>query len=489
MLSDNPMFLLTSLDLSTAPVVCESNCACPNPGDMSIRQKTISLDEHALYQLAPTYTDRVAQRFFVAVGPWSNAGIAVFNQPVHDLLNTFQQPRSLLDGAYRAGNSPGRLNTARRLAQIGLLQCTDVIAKPPQFQSRTLTAWLHVTNTCNLQCPYCYVSKTNEQMTLQVGLRAVDAVFRSALANRFQRVELKYAGGEPTLNFDLVLALHDHARYLANQHTLGLDDIVLSNGVALTDEMIEQMQNRGIRLMISLDGVGKDHDALRSFADGRGSFDQVEQTLDRLAMYNFNPCISITVSARNLGGLPQTVEYALERGLPFNLNFYRENDCASTFDGLVSDEEPIIAAMQSVLSIIESRLPSYNLGALVDLVRLDSPHDRACGLGNTYLAINHRGGVAQCHMSLSRTVTDIRVADPLRIIREGCSSWNLSVETKAECQNCMLRFWCGGGCPLSTYRAKGRLDARSPKCKIYQALFPQLIRLEGLRILKYCNPA
>ena len=42
---------------------------------------------------------------------------------------------------------------------------------------------------------------------------------------------------------------------------------------------------------------------------------------------------------------------------------------------------------------------------------------------------------------------------------------------------------CGGA--LEAYRATGRYDVKSPNCNIYKALFPEALRLEGLRLLKY----
>ena len=40
---------------------------------------------------------------------------------------------------------------------------------------------------------------------------------------------------------------------------------------------------------------------------------------------------------------------------------------------------------------------------------------------------------------------------------------------------------------VQTYRATGRYDVKSPNCNIYQALYPQAMRLEGLRLLKYLD--
>ena len=36
-----------------------------------------------------------------------------------------------------------------------------------------------------------------------------------------------------------------------------------------------------------------------------------------------------------------------------------------------------------------------------------------------------------------------------------------------------------------THRATGRYDIQSPNCNIYKAIYPEAVRLEGLRLLKY----
>ena len=115
-------------------------------------------------------------------------------------------------------------------------------------------------------------------MSLEQGNRSIDAIFRSAIANGFGRVKLKYAGGEASLNFPLVLVLHQYALQLAERHGLELQSVLLSNGVAVGKSMIREMLAHGIRLMISLDGVNEHHDAQRPFVNGQGSFRYVEQT-------------------------------------------------------------------------------------------------------------------------------------------------------------------------------------------------------------------
>ncbi len=46
-----------------------------------------------------------------------------------------------------------------------------------------------------------------------------------------------------------------------------------------------------------------------------------------------------------------------------------------------------------------------------------------------------------------------------------------------------------GGCAVATFKATGRYDIKSPNCNIYKAIYPEALKLEGLRLLKYATPA
>jgi uncharacterized protein len=464
----------------------EDDCACPTDG-LTLEHLAYPFNATAQYITPALHVAEISSNFNLVFNPIGSAGVVAVNHNATSLLQAFQTPKTLSEGIQMMGNLPDALATARRFIELNLIQPVGSHFQVKHSTPKTLTAWLHVTNECNLRCPYCYVSKSADDMEIERGKQAVEAVFRSALANGFRRVKLKYAGGEATLNFHTVLILHDHAKLLADQHNLELDGVVLSNGVALSDRMINEMKARGIRLMISLDGIGHYHDEHRPFINGQGSFRHVEQTLDRLSANDFAPSISITVSNRNLAGLAETVDYLLKRKLPFTINFFRENECSVSINNLKYDDEAIISAMKEAFAVIEADIPFHSLlGAIVDRANLDAPHDRPCGVGNSYLVINHKGGVAKCHMEVEQSITDVSVADPLQIIRmDQIGIQNPSVDEKEGCKECHWRYWCAGGCPALTYRTTGRFDVKSPNCHIYKAIFPEVLRLEGLRLLKY----
>jgi len=324
-------------------------------------------------------------------------------------------------------------------------------------------------------------------MSHETGLASINAVFRSALANGFRQVKLKYAGGEALLRFPLVVEMHRYALSLAKQYDMEVDGVVLSNATLLTVEIIEQLKSLDLRLMISLDGLGQYHDSHRPYAGGQGSFADVAKSVDTALAHGLAPNISVTVSSRTAEGLPQVMSWILERNLTFSLNFYRENELSSSHVDMQLDEQKIIAGMKEAFKVIENNLPRRSfLGGIIDRANLSAAHTHTCGVGQNYLVFDQNGQVAKCQMHIRKPITNVHVDDPLALIRaDQIGIQNIPVEEKEGCKTCEWKHWCTGGCPLATHRATGRYDVKSPNCNIYKALFPEALRLEGLRLLKY----
>ncbi|MEW6285688.1 MAG: radical SAM protein [Chloroflexota bacterium] len=427
----------------------------------------------------------------------NSQGSLILGQMGEQILRSFETPVSIEDallGLPHTGREIGA-QIAYQLASLGFLEPVenyrphisseeDCGAASP---SSSLTSWLHLTDRCNLRCDYCYLPHVREDMTSETGHAAIDATFRSALANGFKQVKLKYAGGEPLLRFPLIVELHQYAQSLAERHGIALEGVVLSNGTLLTESLVSTLRSLNLRLMISLDGLGKHHDAHRRYAGGRGSFADVAEAVDLALANGLTPNISVTVSSRTAQGLPDVMAWILERELPFSLNFYRENELSASHEDMRLDEQKIISGMLAAFKVIEENLPRRSfLGGIIDRANLSVAHTHTCGVGQNYLVFDQNGQVAKCQMHIRKPITDVHVADPLAIIRaDQIGIQNISVEEKEGCKTCEWKHWCAGGCPLATYRATGRYDVKSPNCNIYKALFPEALRLEGLRLLKY----
>jgi uncharacterized protein len=475
---------------------CDSDCVNPLWGYASITFPLIDIDIHRkslLEQSSALYIQECTTQRWLVGAITGSGRLAVVDQDGLFLLQLFRSPLTLAQAIEALPH--WRSETVEKgvmlFYTLGLLRKNNEACEAPvPAQSERLTAWMHVTNACNLRCDYCYLQKTQEHMSDNVGRRAVDAVFRSARHQKMRRVMLKYAGGEASLHMANVLSLHEYAVQQAQRYNILLEAVLLSNGVVLSQRIIDQLKKHQIAISISLDGLGTYHDQQRPFVSGVGSSRYVLRTIDRLLANQVVPHISITVSHRNLQGLPELIRYVLEHDLPFSLSYYRDNECSTSFTDLRFADEQMIAAMRAVFEVIETNLPSRSLlGCLLDKANLHAPHQQTCSVGQSYMVIDQHGGVAKCQMDMQHMVTTIEADDPLRVIRNDRQAvQNLPVDEKEGCRSCEWRYWCTGGCPLLTYRATGRYDVKSPNCAIYKALFPEVVRLEALRLLHYATP-
>ncbi|NTU79858.1 MAG: radical SAM protein [Chloroflexales bacterium] len=456
------------------PAYGDCDCACPQAQHIpaAAPSPTARLEPHPQLRAL-----RLDDEHSVAFVP-SHSRVAVLDRPARALI------ARLADAVPLADLPPAEAAAAGRMAALGLLRERGAPdARPPAPDQ--LVVWLHVTNACNLRCTYCYLEKTDEAMSEATAHAAVDAALRSAVANGYRRVLMKYAGGEASLNLPLVALAHRYALGEAAARDIALDGVVLSNGVGLTSRRLAIINDLGLRLMISLDGPAAYHDAQRPTVRGQPSHAAAAASALRAQAMGLALNLSITVTGQSVAGLPDLVAWALDHNLRFALNFYRENDCSASRADLLLDEQRLIAGIRAAYAVIEERLPPYSLlGCLVDRANLGAAHERACAAGENYLVIDHHGQIASCQMAISSPVTTTAAADPLRQIRlDPRGVQNIPVDQKEGCRDCEWRYWCAGGCAVATFRATGRYDVRSPSCNIYKALYPDVVRLEGLRLL------
>jgi uncharacterized protein len=484
--------VIRSGDVIGKRVERQCNCACSD---------SILLDDHITvfdpdiaYQLHPELRffqlDATHQVVYVPPQEVGVNSIGVLNSTAWEILSAFAESSQCKERYQLWCREWGEHNvkeTLNRVAELNFLHNSIEHHSSATERSEVLEAWLHITDRCNLRCHYCFLPHRPVDMSLNTGLASIDAIYRSALTHKFSRIKIKYAGGEATLCFPLLAELNQHAREKSEFHGIALEGVVLSNGTRITKGTIDLLQEQQLQLMISLDGLGEVQDYQRPYAGGHGSSKDVANSIDLALDQGLIPHISVTVSGTSVNGLPQLIEWILQRDLPFSINFYRENDFSTAYEDLVLNENRIIAGMLAAMDIIVAHLPSQSLlSSFIDLADLSSPHLRTCGVGHSYLVFDYLGRVSKCHMQMDAPITTFRVSDPLELIRaDSIGVQNLSVEEKENCRTCEWRYWCSGGCPVTTYRATGRYDVKSPNCSIYRALYPEVIRLEGMRLLKW----
>ena len=129
-----------------------------------------------------------------------------------------------------------------------------------------------VTRSCNLNCVYCYQKhKGTERMDFPTAKACVDEIFSSIPGSAYAGVLLKFMGGEPLLEFDLLRQVYEyvHERYPDVKKML----FATTNGTLLNDEMKAWFHEhrQSFYLGLSIDGTAEVHNHNRS-----GSFDMID---------------------------------------------------------------------------------------------------------------------------------------------------------------------------------------------------------------------
>lgn len=428
---------------------------------------------NSLVQMLP-----VVDGYYAAIS--ENSRFSVLNTSAREIWNSFDNesgavlPDKLIDWKVIKSMLAGRL----------LLREGEVVET--RQESNEVSAWLHITDRCNLRCDYCYLPHEKVDMSWETAKKSIDSLIRAAQEDGSKHIKLKIAGGEPLLRFELIQKVLIYAKQAVSQFSLTIDTIILTNGTLLNLTKAAVIKKLGARLMISLDGLEKEHDCQRKYISGKGSFQEVERALDIIQTMDISVDISVTISSRNAHGLADLVSYLLGRDLFFGFSFYRENALSKSNEDLALETKTIIDGMFAAFKVIEKILPNYNLlGSLADRANLSQSHKKTCSAGSNYLVYTPEGKISQCQMQLDKTVATVATIKPLEAIRTNDALVNLSVDEKEGCNTCEWKYWCAGGCPLETHRVTGRYDLRSPNCEIYKAIFPEIVRLEAMRVIKY----
>ena len=157
----------------------------------------------------------------------------------------------------------------------------------PQALTVIDTVLLKVASRCNLDCSYCYVYHMGnnswrvqpKRMPVAVQLATVRQLANLYFHQR-QPFSVVLHGGEP------LLIGPDRLRDLCTQLRLALPAPcgihVQTNGVLLTDEVIDIFVQFDVGVSISIDGPPEVHDRFRPDHRGRGSYSRVLAAISRL---------------------------------------------------------------------------------------------------------------------------------------------------------------------------------------------------------------
>lgn len=167
---------------------------------------------------------------------------------------------------------------------------------------------LVLTHACNLDCTYCYMgAHVGRSMPARVAERALAWAFAQE-----RDVDLSFFGGEPLLEWGLLVACARRARELADQRAVHLRLQVTTNGTRLTEQRVDELRRLGVSVAVSIDGIRAAHEATRPRAGGGSSFDLAVAGARQVQARGMPFEVVCVVSPANVRWLARSVRFAAD---------------------------------------------------------------------------------------------------------------------------------------------------------------------------------
>lgn len=312
--------------------------------------------------------------------------------------------------------------------------------------------YLIPTNSCNLQCRYCFIGQLNEKpqfLTFDTAKNAVDK-FNEHLIKTKQHGTIFFYGAEPLLNFALIKQI---VEYVHNSK-FDIEFSMVSNGLLISEEIAEFIKNYNIAIGISLDGIKKINDKNRIFKESKlGSYEYVIKKMKILKTHNVNFGLSITISKELLKEKETIFEWLKDldvKNISYNLMHFTEYD--PEWEKYYQEATDFIYNSNNIL---------YELGFNEDRAnrKIQSFYERKfkfsdCGaVGGNQITICPNGDIEICHGYWNRkdnkigNINDINCLEELFEL-EAYKEWqqDITINNK-ECLGCEAIYLCGRGCP------------------------------------------
>lgn len=334
-----------------------------------------------------------------------------------------------------------------------------------------------VNHACNLRCKYCYTgSKFNRRMLPGMGDKAI----RRALASTRTggRLDLGFFGGEPLIEADRIREWIQYANIVAFKWDVKVVPHLTTNGTILTDEARTLLFDPGLELAISCDGAASTHDRHRIFPDGRGSAQQVRQTISELVAQGRNFQVIMVIRPDTVGDLPANLESLRALGVRhFNLSLDLWTEWSRR------DTERLETAIAAAGRFWRSELPNVAVNIFdTKLAHLaGAPIAETvtiCGYGHGEIAVAPSGNLYPCE----RLIADDAAGNPARLPGDIHQGDDFLTHDEADpraataCNSCAIQTECSTSCRCRNFVRTG--DVSRPdgllclldKCSFREAL-------------------
>ena len=345
-----------------------------------------------------------------------------------------------------------------------------------QIANDVNTICLHISHDCNLRCDYCYAKGGSfgkrTFMSMEVLTKAINfSLFNSG---NEEKIHIGFFGGEPLLNFNIIETSVCYAKRRATDMNKEISFSIVTNATLLNQEIMDFLYQNNFSIIFSIDGPKSIHDRHRKFTNGKSTHSLV---LRNILKYLKNYSEDFTVRGTFTSITPNFSEQVLYlNNLGFKQIAVEEVQLSEKHPYSIYSQSDILRVQSEYDKLADIFLEWFDSGkqlhfypfenCLRDIINPKMLH-RPCGAGINSIAIAPDGRIFPCFEAVVEAENkighiDTGIDDKKRFIFQ-----NNHVDKYSSCQECWLKYFCGGGCYAFNIRYNNNIEIPyQPNCEL-----------------------
>lgn len=334
----------------------------------------------------------------------------------------------------------------------------------PDVDHKLTSAYLHVTDNCNLHCVGCYSYKDrrNERENLSTG--DIKRMIRILADNGVSFLVI--SGGEPFLRDDLSEILKFAKEDVKMEHLS-----IISNGTMSLDryeKAIPYLNN----ISISIDGYDTNSRFIRDPGIMPIVFDTITNLKDKCKKNNCTLALIATLHNKTSPIIKKYAQLSNDIDVPLSFSILTVDYSNPLFKNYILTDTDY-KMMYDYLSENNDIVINDSLVGQVGIFA-----NKGCGVGKGIISIGADGTIYPCQMlhcdelSLGNLLYD----DLNEVLNSNKNIFkNIYVDNLTECNECKFKYICGGGCRASSYYQHKDVLHPEVSCKQAKIHFQDLI--------------
>jgi uncharacterized protein len=220
------------------------------------------------------------------------------------------------DGLYEKAYSKHLVTRRGQTAQLQLL-ATRLRSRMAFLREPTGLHMFVVTLRCEHSCPYCQVSRqSTDRSRFDMSEETAERALAIALQSPPSHIKIEFQGGEPLLNFRLVVKVIEAAQAAAPRHGKKIQFVIASNLALLDERILHFCKANSVLLSTSLDGPADLHNKNRP-RPGGNSYELAVKGIRAAQQYLGQDRVSalMTTTERSLGRVKEIIDLYVSLGL------------------------------------------------------------------------------------------------------------------------------------------------------------------------------